>query len=645
MTIDVCIPRFWPAWRGHSIRGIRLLQGHLVAAQHIRHRHSSWEPTILCSGEVMVVPDAPHIERAVAAMIDRNRATLRSVDVNHSANWDESKPIMTALSDCRNLTSLEVANDEQDVCVMSTIQTIVASNMGCLRKLAVVGMNAATLSLALRRLPLEELQLELSCRVDRHLLAGCTTLERLVVDDEENDNGDRFPALCEAIAHAAPKLTRLRQLRIDHIDCDENAVATWHFAPSLTSLVVLDSDDMTIPAIRGGSISDLKLDDCEALLVDRLVRSCCATLVTVNIVCSSSGRGRAATTLPRLEDCARLRSLHVDVPKGMCAEALLTLVAACSDLAVLHVRVDASVYTRHLGELLEATQGRLRDLSLCYTYGADTVVRRACIERVSSARTADGTDDCRSDTPMPVLHLPHLVSLRVEMCSSELLGRLKCPRLAVLDVVGARVRLFDPMPRPGLFPRLEVLRTCALAPFAAAIVVASAAAAAAAAASGVEENDDYAHLHALTLCWKHDEICGTVVGEFNGTTLGRILDRCPRLARLGFDYEVSGTPSDRILAALAEPNPRRHPSRLSQLALPQKLAAAEEERKRELAPDFVALCARNPDIPPPSTFISSSDQILASIAGVRARHPRLGRIAVDCSDEIDLRIRVALYDS
>ena len=615
ITLDVCEHMFSQdpgmfgnaqrdVLRGCAIRGIRILSTNLQSARCIRQRGR--DAKLIYYTEDDGATDASRIVCTVAAMVTRNQATLQEIELG---SWCQSAAIMVALVNCRRLTALDIPDlNFGKERLAGAIETIVANNRDCLTKLASVFTNSATLAFAAAWLPLRELHVEATGGLDSKFLGACTTLERLSVGNNRAGARDYVLKLaCDATAHAAPLLTRLEQLRIENADLYRPGVA-WHFAPSLTSIVVR-GPDCTLPAISGCSVASLKLLDCDATLVMRLV----GRLGALRKVDVADTVRKPADFLPSLlgslSVCTQLESLlFKDDIVGIGAPALVALVLACPHLSVLDVPVAASVRTRNLAVILTLTRARMRDLTLRYSRLEESLIRSARDHRLDCrlGRSIDGAREAGgeraaggdgenkeegADRDAAPLHLPHLVSLRVAMCTSELLRRTCCPSLRTLEVVGERVRLDDPLPSPALFPRLETLRTITLPPFAAAIVVASAARAA------CSVGGDHAHLEKLTLSRAYDRACSRGAGSFNGELLGMILDRCPGLAWLGFDRDYGSTPFDRVVAALAA------------------------ARSREL-----------------------SDEILLNITGLRARHPHLRRVDATFSETLDPRIAEALSD-
>ena len=624
ITLDVCYGEMFghgrgnaDALRGCAVRGIRLVQAHLAAAHHIRYE---WG-TVVRGASIDNInrsgtSDAKHIESAVTAMVVRSRDTLQSLGVGI---WCDCKALMTALSDCRHLTSLVLPSAKLDSerWIRGAMHTLVASNAGRLSTLVAHHMTADSLAVALRRLPLTRLQIQLAVRIDRTLLAGCTTLESLSLEDYMCEHGSKFPAACAAIAHAAPNLTRLQKLHIKSIECfDPGELAPWRFAPSLASVRLCACDDNMVPEMLGGSVTSLSLEKCEDRLDQRLVRWCHATLTTLDL-CDSNYRPKMFIDdlLGPLATCSRLESLMVDGDKDMAASAstLVALTRACPNLTALHLPVRSSVRARHLAALLEATQERLRDLRLYYPNSKQTKARRRDPSRTAKE---DGKGD---PTRQPLLYLPHLVLLKVDMCNSELLQRVRCQRLETLDLAGVRVRLRG-VPEPASFPRLECLQMGALS--------------AAARIPGHPPDLRRVHkrLSRLILRCDCDGLAKTDVVASFGATLGCLIDCCPQLAELvfrggrrrtpyerwvaalGLAEDQSSAPSEWLISALAAAKKSRHPSRLRKLVLPKKLAV-------------------------------SSDELLRDIVSIRARPPQLASIDVACADTVEPRIVDALYNS
>ena len=615
ITLDICTNMFahgeaaLDALRGCAIRGIRLAATHLAAVQRILTRD---DDTIHLPRDEKAPGDHAHIKWAATVMISRNAATLQEVDLDESA-WGECKLIVAALVECRHLTTLDSDGFSLEG-FPTALLMIVASNLNRLTRFTVGDMTSDTLTLVLRRMPLTHLRVFVENDVDPVLLARCTTLERLRIDDhrtgDEDDDrlGDRLASTYDAFAYAAPRLTRLRELRVSTFEGPNPKRLPWHFAPSVVRLIVSYGDDKSFPEVSGGSVALLDLDECEAPLVARLIASCRVTMRELRVANVRKKPARFFAALPvLLAQCPLLASIDID---GFArARTLLALVRACPALAVLRTEVHSSFRTMHLAAILVETQGRLRELRLGYsaagekailaTEGKWTILDAIPDEIGALLFGGEDADEFEALARLPLLHLPHLASLDVHMCVDALLMKMRCPKLTRLRLLGARVRLQNLLPQPSAFPQLETLGVRVCSP------------------SILPTVDSHLHITTLTLSWEGSSCPRRARGRlhngeraFRPEVLHHILERCPATAKLTFEDH---TPAANLLEALVFPRRlEQAPSRLFEIAIPT-----------ELRP-------------------SSSVSLVHTVQRLPVRHPHLRRVDVARSVDLDRRIHEAL---
>ena len=598
ITLDVCLTRFErghaadDTLRGCTIRGIRLLETHLLTATHIRRRTTPAVATTIndsIHADDRII-DAPRVDLALAIMIARNAATLQSVDL--SEDGSDSFATVAALAGCRRLTAL-VGLVGGEAWMQGLVRTIITRNAGCLRKLHARPLDSATLAAALARLSLEDLTIVLDQSLDLAPLAKCATLQRLSLHNSASSPGSVVTATYNAIADALPTLTALQELRIQGLQRFGVGSNRWTFAPALTQLTIKHAEDGRLPEMSG-SVTTLELVACDALIVTRLLRSFHATLSELHLKSVTRKPHGFLATLPEdLAACPRLRSLRISRFSTSSA-TLAAIVRACPLLAVLHAQVHSDFGAHDLAATLQVLQARLRELILHYGQTSEAALLR------SHQRQHTGTDPWDLDEAaalrrMPQLVLPLLQVLKLHMCTDRLLRKLTCPRLTVLELLGAGVRLRRPLPPPAAFPQLETL----------ALHIATES-------SRVARKGDgrHAHLTALTLSWEGAETSNIATNtcHFRAHTLAALLARCPTIRKLAF---TDRTPAQHILATLAVPGP---PSRICDLFVRTAIAATA-----------------------PFT------QVLADARALRTRHPLLSRVDVPCHDTLDPRLADALF--
>ena len=592
VTLDVCIYMFdrghaaADALRGCAIRGIRLAAAYLSVATHIRRRATSGGTH--GSKDAGAVTDVERIDLALATMIARNAETLQSVCLDST----DSLTTLALLANCRRLTAFVIPNNSPyRPEVAGIIRTLVMRNAASLTALCAQPMSAATCALALTSLPLEELHVSIRDAVDLGQLAACSTLQRLHISENDSVPAPSALAAHRSIALALPQLTALRELRVNSLCRRARGQDVWTFAPSLTRLRVEHAFDDTLPLIAGTGVAVLDLSFCDAALVARLVPCFRASLRELKLEFVTTRGADFLATLPAaLADCPRLAALRLD-DFSTSSRTLMALVAACPLLTELRARVHSSFRAGDLAPVLEALQGRIRELDLYYGPEAENALRNTAEAADAAARDRGEALALRR---ILRLVLPHLAVLKLHMCTDRLLRKLTCPNLTVLELVGARVRLRRPVPPVAAFPRLERL----------ALRVATVS-------TRVAPKDDGIHLRvvALSLSWEGAATSSIFYDacDFRAATLAAVLARCPALAKLAF---TDRTPAEQIVLALAGSGP----SLIYELAIRAPLTAK-----------------------------APSDKLLAAAGALRTRHPLLSRLDVPCPHAIDPRLARALF--
>ena len=633
ITLDVCDGAYRhgspqaDALRGCSIRGIRLSAAYLMAVVSIDKRNigPNANRTHKRTHDVFHGSDAAHIRRAVAAIVTGNAATLQRIDVTdmygngaenivdalHS-HWQTCQDIMDALAGCRNLTSLEILDDEDGGWLESRIHAIVSVNSGALHTVNVGSMGVATLPIVLR-LPLRQLSVTFNEHADLSSLAECTTLEKLSLG-EWFMNMTGLPSTFDVVAVALPKLTVLRELHIRGYGGDGRPKSLqWCLPPSLTRLSFEGARNDSMPDMSGASVTALKLDLCDLPLVRRMLVTFGSTVRELKLLSVEHGLTQTGFSekLPSLlSACPALSSMTIggDNMTAVTTVGLLAIVGIWPTLVTLDVQLDSSFHTRHLAATLRAAKGRLRDLRIAYSSSSEYEILHP---RADGNKDDDGgDDDCRADDGEGAIVLPHLVSMSVAMCDDGLLRRMQCPNLAKLVLRGPRVDLRDAVPPPDSFPALETLDMRVSAPI----------------TDAGPSGPVHARLHSLELSWDDNydpyrsvPLDSNLEYKFRPQALLAILDRCPAVTSLALnDY----TPPAPVLAALADPSRRLRPSCLLRLTIGNEILESDS-----------AIGA-----------VADSDALLASALALRACHPRLQEVRVPMPATLDPRIREALFD-
>ena len=463
--------------RGCAVRGIRMLRGYLRTVVHI-HAQEGLSDLALRS-------DSAQIERAVAVIVRTNSRTLRAVWADFA---DLSSSILEATSECKWLAFLSARDPtpEESVRVSNLVHAAIANNSSCMTTVK-TWMRPDTLALALARLPLERVGLTCQPGYDLQLLGECATIVHLDLCCNPISHPPAWIRFCNDLARALPKLTRLVVFELETARIP-SAVALpdlseWRFAASVRDVEVKSySDTERLPAMSGSGVAQLDLHWCSAAVFLSMLRGFRALERVEARSLFEFGRRRnilgPAILGGLMGGFSSLTSLTMADTRaggmffasiGLGAEAIATLVRACSSLRHLHVVVNSSFGVGGLADLLTVSADRLRTLRLSYSAeskielarqsspSAQTPLLTSSYSSMPSLLVSPSSSAALGQSAAPRILLLYLEHLEVSMCDDALLERIACPRLSTLIVMGARAEIGDLDYTLSAFPLLTTL--------------------------------------------------------------------------------------------------------------------------------------------------------------------------------------------
>ena len=393
--------------------------------------------------------DLTAIRNMLPEIVAKNAATLRRVWIPPHLY---SSDILAALGRCRALAGIDLFSlNRSDLTAKDQCAHILRQNQATLATLTVRGLAWEAIAPALTHSPLTTLSFSHVPHAVRDLtiLGACTGLVHLSVHTELTPLGMlvSWRESYQQLAVALPKLTRLRTLALDPQQGTDVSGILWSFAPTLQHLHLAGQASFVprIAAPGAGSLQIRSASPAElvqlAMGLPRLTSVHVQTLGhhLPRIVKNAIRDAAFAGVFKRLR-VARLCGVDDEVSYlSLGGDTLCALAAGCPRLVVLDAHVHASFSVAHLERLLLAL-GRVRFLKLAFspeaieTRSIDAAQLKSATEEILAATAAPAAMPVAMPAATTPIVLPHLVVLRVPVCSDGFLRRLVCRRIEKLDL-------------------------------------------------------------------------------------------------------------------------------------------------------------------------------------------------------------------